>query len=269
MIKTQKIIKYCAIAFAIFLTFSIISSIMFGIMSIGNVFDNNDSNITDNLETLKVSNNIQELDINVKSINIIIKESSNFKIETNNKYIKLKEKNDKLSITEEKHNLFNNTDSSLIIYLPSDYLFNEVSIENGAGKIEIDKLSTKKIDLDLGAGKVEIQNINVTNETEIDGGAGEIVIENGTITNLDLDMGVGNLTLNASLIGNNEIDAGIGEINLNLNETLDNYKIKINECLGNATLNEEKMKNDIYYGTGSNIINIAGGIGNIKIKYSR
>ena len=45
MIKTQKIIKYCAIAFAIFLTFSIISSIMFGIMSIGNIFDNNDSNI--------------------------------------------------------------------------------------------------------------------------------------------------------------------------------------------------------------------------------
>lgn len=269
MIKTQKIIKYCAIAFALFLTFSIISSIMFGIMSIGTIFDNNDTNITDKLETLEVSNNIQELDINVKSINITIKESSDFKVETNNKYIKLKEKNNKLSITEEKHNLFNNTDSSLIIYLPSDYLFNEVSIENGAGKIEIDKLSTKNIELDLGAGKVEIEYLYVTTEADIDGGAGEIVIENSTITNLDLDMGVGNLILTSSLTGNNEIDAGVGEIELNLNENLDNYKIKINKGLGNATLNEETMKNDTYYGTGSNLINIDGGVGNIKINYSR
>ena len=269
MIKVQKIIKYCAISFALFLTFNIIASIMFGIISIGNIFsaDNKTSNITENLETLEVNNEIKNLNIEAKSVSIIIKEGTNLKVETNNKYIKLKENNNRLSITEEKHSLINDTDSSLIIYIPSEYNFDNVSIDAGASKIEIDTINTKKIDLNLGAGKVEINNLNVSNETEIDGGAGEIIIRNGNIFNLDLDMGVGNIILTSSLNGNSEIDAGVGEIELNLNETLDNYKIKINKGLGKATLNEENMKNDTYYGTGSNLINIDGGVGNIKINY--
>ena len=40
MIKAQRIIKYCAIAFAIFLIFNILSVLMYGIIAIGNTFDN-------------------------------------------------------------------------------------------------------------------------------------------------------------------------------------------------------------------------------------
>ena len=267
MINIQKIIKYCAIAFALFLVFNIITTIMYGLISIGNIFTNENKNdtTTENATLKEINNQIQILEIDIKTSNIIFKEDSKFKIETNNQKIKIKENNNKLTLVEEKPSLINNTNNNLIIYIPNEYNFDKVFIENGAGKIQIHNIKTNQIELELGAGKVNIENIIVSSETKIDGGAGEIIINNGNITNLDLNMGLGNLSLTATLIGNSEIDAGIGNIKLNLKENLDNYKIKINEALGNATLNNEKMKSDTYYGNGYNIVNINGGIGNITI----
>lgn len=272
MIKTQRIIKYCAIAFAIFLIFNILSLIMYGIISIGNVFSENNNNFisSDNLKKINIKSNVEKLNINVKSTNIIVKEGSKFKVETDNKYIKIKENNNQLSITEDNYHWFkNNNDTNLTIYLPLEYDFDNVSIENGAGKIEIDMMKTNNLELDLGAGQVNIQNLNVSTEADIDGGAGEVIIKDSRINNLDLDMGVGKLTLDSILTGNNEIDSGVGELNINLIGSSNDYKIKLNKGIGNATLNNENMKNDTYYGEGANLIDINGGIGSIKINYSR
>lgn len=275
MIKTQKIIKYVAVAFALLLTFNIISMIMYGIVSIGNLFGNIDTNNNienenlENLYNLEISNRINALDINVKSVNITIKESSTLKLETNSKYIKYKEKDNKLSITEENHNYLNNKNGDLIIYLPVDYFFDDVSIENGAGKIKIDIINANNLNLNLGAGKVDIQNLTIANETEIDGGAGEMNIKNSHLNNLDLDMGVGKITLSAKITGNSKINSGVGEMIINLNGTEEDYKIRIDKGIGSATLDGKNMEDDTYYGNGTNIINIDGGVGSIKINYSR
>lgn len=268
MIKTQKLIKYCAIAFAIFLVFNIISGIMYGIISISNIFNNDESSVG-NLKDLNINSNIQVLDVDISSVNITIKESNKFKVETNNKNINYKIDNNKLFITETKYNFFNKKNSSdLIIYVPNYLTFDNVNIENGAGKININELYTKKLYLDLGAGKVKANNLTVLNDTKIDGGAGEINITNSKINNLDLDMGVGKLSLTSKITGNNEIDAGIGELNLNLVGNSNDYRIKLDKGIGSATIDNQKMKSETYYGTGSNSIDIDGGVGNINIKFT-
>lgn len=62
--------------------------------------------------------------------------------------------------------------SNLIIYIPEDMTqINETKIETGAGKVNIEKLNTKELYLQLGAGDVHIENIIVTKEAKIDGGA--------------------------------------------------------------------------------------------------
>lgn len=273
MIKTQRIIKYCAIAFAIFLIINIFATAAYGIIAIGNIFNNNDNSIntlTGDLQTTKIKNEIKKLDIETKGVNIIINEGNEFKIETDNKDIKIKESYNKLLIVENNNSWIHKTDyTELIIWVPKDYQFNEVSIENGAGKIEINKLDTKSIELDLGAGQVDIINLNVSRESDINGGAGEINIENSYINNLDLDLGVGKTTLNASLYGISEIDCGIGELVVNLIGMEDDYKIKLDKGLGNATLNNEKMDSTTYYGNGTNLIEVNGGIGSISINYLR
>ena len=271
MIKVQKIIKYLAIGFATFLIVNIISLCAYGIISIGNIFSNNENNtITDGFKKIKTKNKISKLEIETKGVAITIKKGDKFKIETDNKDIKTKESNNKLLIIEDNNKWFNKTDyTELIIYVSNNSQFDEVSIDGGAGKIEIATLNTKKLDLDLGAGQVNISNLFVSENADIDGGAGEINITSSSIHNLDLDLGIGKVTLNSLLNGFNEIDGGIGELNLNLIGTETDYQIKTTKALGKITLNGEKIHSDTPYGNGNNLIEINGGIGNININYSR
>lgn len=263
----QKIIKYLAIAFAMFLTFSIISGIMYGVSFLGNLFDDDKKGITEKMDDLEINDSTLLLDINVSGSNITIKNGDTFKAETNNKYINSKQDKNKLYIEEKKHNWFHNNNSELIIYIPNDFVFDSISIETGAGKVNVETLSTKQLYLNLGAGKVDINNLDVLENATIDGGTGEININAISINNLDLDMGVGKLSLTSKLIGNNKIDSGVGEINLSLIGTLEDYKIFLDNGIGKTKINGKTMKEDNTYGTGNNKIDIDGGIGSIDIDF--
>ena len=262
----QKTIKYLAIAFAIFLTFNIISGIMYGVSFIGNILDN-DNSISEKLNDLEINDNTLLLDIDISSSDIILKEGKTFKAKFNNKYINSKKDNNKLYISERKHDFFPNDKSKLIIYIPNDYVFDGVSIKTGAGKVNIESLSTNKLSLSLGAGKVDINDLNVLENTKIEGGAGKISINAISINNLDLEMGVGKLSLTSKLTGKSKIDCGIGEMNLFLVGTLDDYEISLDKGVGNATIDGYNMKDDNTYGTGINKIDVDGGIGNININF--
>lgn len=270
MKEVQKVIKYLAIAFALFLTFSIVSGIMQGVSFIGNLLDDDKSSITEKLNALEINNNSLLLDIKVSSSNIKIIQGDTLKAETNNKYINSRQDKNKLYITEKKHNWFyHNKNNELIVYVPTNFVFDGVAIEAGAGKVDIETLSTKRLYLDLGAGKAKINNLMVSNEAEINGGAGEIVIDSSDIHNLDLDMGVGKLSLTSKLTGNNKIDSGIGKVDLSLIGTLEDYQITLDKGLGSTTIDGNKMNDDTTYGTGSNRLDIEGGIGSINIEFTK
>ena len=146
-------------------------------------------------------------------------------------------------------------------------MFDFVLIENGAGKLDINDLSTNELELDLGAGKVTIDKLTVLKEASIDGGAGEVNISNSSINNLDLDMGIGIVLISSTLTGNSEIDAGIGEVDLNLLDKKDNYKINIDKSIGEIIIDGNKVGEENSYGNGLNTIDISGGIGSININF--
>lgn len=267
MSNVQRIIKYAAIALAIFLILNIISGIIFAVVVMGTIFSNKNE-ISENLESLTVTSSPYILDIETSSVNIMIQEGDTFKVETNNKNIITKEINGKLIICEKSWNWFGKTNTSeLVISIPVGLSFDELVMETGAGKINIESLSTKRLDLDLGAGKVEIGNLIVEKQTEIDGGAGEIVINDSKLHNLDLDQGIGKVAITAKITGSSEINSGVGALELNLLGTKEDYRIKIDKGIGIAKIGEEEMKSNTYYGDGTNFIDIDGGISSIKIKY--
>lgn len=266
MTSAQRVIKYLALGFAIFLIVTIFSSIMFGASILSNVFDD-DSDIMEELKDLNVDGeNISVLDIDIRAANLIVKNGDTLKVETNNKYINYKLVGNKLIVKEKKHNLFSRkSKSDLVIYIPTGFVFDGVSIEAGAGKLNIEEINTRILDIDFGAGKTDINNLVVQNDAEIDGGAGEISIRGGSINNLDLDVGVGKFTLYSRLTGNTKIDAGVGELNINLLDNIENYRISVEKGIGSAKLNNENIKNEKTYGNGINNINIDGGVGSINI----
>ena len=257
MTEAQRIIKYIAIAFGIFLIVSIFSSIFMFL----NLF-NTDSTEREVSTLVTIEDEILELDIDVRAVDLVINDGEELIVETNNKYITYEQVGKKLRIKEKKHSILNNKNNKLIITLPSNLELDVFEISSGAGKIDIDRISTKKADIELGAGKAVFNLLDISSRAEINGGAGEITINNGSINNLDLDMGLGKVTINSKLLGNADIDAGVGELNINLLDSISEYSLNTNKGLGSITLNGEYVTN---IGSGENRIDIDGGIGSINI----
>ena len=167
MTTAQKIIKYIATAFALFLIFTIISAILNGgyaLLSALRLIRTNKNIIVKEVSTLK---------IDLACTNLDIKTGENFRVETNNSKIVFEENNGSVKIKEEKQNwLGNNMSSNLVIYIPENMMqIDETKINTGAGRVNIEKLNTQRLFLELGAGDVHIENVIVTAEAKIDGGA--------------------------------------------------------------------------------------------------
>ena len=273
MTTAQKVIKYIALGFAAFLIVTIISAILSGGYALLRAFEliHVDKNIV--TEELKViSSEVKEistLKIDLSCTNLDVKIGDNFKVETNNSKITFTNDNGSVKIKEENRNwLNNNKESNLIIYIPRDMIaIDETKIETGAGKINIEKLNTQSLYLELGAGDVYIKNLTVTKEAKIDGGLGRTELKSCEINNLKANLGMGDFVFNGKLTGKNEIDSGVGAIDIDLMDNKGNYKINVSKGLGNVTLDGQKLEMDRVYGTGENYLAVDGGIGEIKIEF--
>ncbi|MGM9877366.1 MAG: DUF4097 family beta strand repeat-containing protein [Bacilli bacterium] len=275
MTSTQKIIKYLAASLAIFLIITIMSAILSGVYMLFNVFGVADNDyITNDLKTISNETiympEISSLKIDLEFTNLEIITGDTFSVETNNSKISYKNNNGSIKIKEENRNWLNKTNNSsnLIIYIPENMaLLDEVNITSGAGKLHIEKLNTQRLNLELGAGDVNIENLIVLNEGKIDGGAGKIELKYSEINNLEANLGVGEFNFVGKLSGKSEIDSGIGQININLLDSKENYRLEIDKGIGNVTIDDEELQMNRIYGTGSNYLDIDGGVGSIKINF--
>ena len=237
---THRLIKAFAICLAIFIIVSIINTIVYFASSIFSV--NNNINMNENY-----SSEIKNIKIDMGTSNIVIK------------------KGDTLNITENSVNFFRNKIiSKVIITIPNN--LKDLSIDFGAGKLEISDINTSRFNLDQGAGKVIINNL-ISGKTDIDGGAGELNIKSSVLEDLDLDMGAGKFYFSGSLHGNNKIEQGIGELILDLNGN--DYTIKASKGLGSITINGEDYSKNTTVGEGINDIKIDGGVGSITINTNK
>lgn len=262
----QKIIKYLALAFAIFLSISIISGICGAIFSISMFFG---GNVSDEMTSeYSVVNDITSLSVNISAAELEIKTGDKLAVETNHKYLKCEEKDDILKISETK-SLFASHPRGMkvILTIPKERIFDYVDLRAGAGTVTIDELSSNMLNIDLGAGKLTAQRLNALYNAEIDGGAGSVTIKDGNLCNADIEIGVGELNLTGELSGKSSIDYGIGETNLVLLGESDDYKIKLDKGIGEAYLDGKKMSDDSVYGAGESFIEIDGGIGELDITF--
>lgn len=228
MTTIQKVIKYLAIAFAIFLTVSIVSGIL-GALGVITGLQNVKQYIKEDMQGTTYDAEIESLDIDLAAANLKIQNGETFSVETDNEYITHRQKDGKVIVEEKKHNWFGGSDGgTLVITIPEDHKLQEIEIDAGAGNIEI--------------ACAEVRN-------------------------LDLDMGVGELKLISRLNGNSDIDFGVGEANIILIGESEDYRIRMSKGIGRATLDGKDMGNDEWYGNGSNMIEMDGGVGEIAIEF--
>lgn len=147
MTRVQKIIKYAAIALAIFLSICIIGGIGSALLSASRFFGGTPAtemtqyNITDSVKSLK---------IDISAADLEIKNGDVFTLETNHKYVRHKETNEFFEIYEAKPFLAAHPSGiKIILTIPQNTKLEYTDIEAGVGTVTIDTLSTNTLKLGL------------------------------------------------------------------------------------------------------------------------
>lgn len=261
--KNNRIIK----TFAFILAAIVIISMLGGIYALCiTVFDLFQSNQIEN--QIQYDSLMSSLDIDLKTANLEIKLGDKLLVSTTNKYVTTYQNDNNIVIQEKKHSLLSKDNNKVIITVPNNFLLDIVEIDITSGSIKIDKLETKRLNLDLGSGTTKINNLLVTDKTKIDCGSGKFLLNNGNLSNLNLDAGLGDTILNAKIIGNSNIETDIGKLELNLIGSINDYELTIDKGVGSIKLNNESLKDKSVVGTGNNYLLIEGGIGLTSITTS-
>lgn len=265
MTKIQKVIKYLAMAFAVFLSVGIIGGALGLLGALGGFFINDA--VSDEMTMYSISSNITELKIEIGAADFTIEQGENFSVESNLKYISVDDLNGVLTIQNTKKFIRNYKGAILRLYIPADMTFEGVDILTGAGKFTLDYLCAERIDFVLGAGEVTINKLIANVSAEIEGGAGKITISDGVLCNLDLEMGVGQLNLTSALRGESKLNLGVGESNITVLGKKDDYRLDIEKGIGSITVDGTNVSNMENFGNGSNFIEISGGVGSIHLQF--
>lgn len=285
MKEFQKIIKYAAVAFGLYLAISIIGGIIAIIVSIftgfygisyltdslNDTINSDDTSIERNDENQEVEE-FSKMKLDISASNLTIKlEGNSYKVETYQipKNTKIESKDGILEIKSNKKLNKSDSKSSITIYLPEDVELEEADIQVGAGIVDIAGLIAKNVEFNFGAGNVNMQNITVKNNAKIECGAGQAIIKNSELANADIEAGVGKLVYSGDLTGNTQIDYGVGDVELELTGDAEKYAIHTEKGIGDIKINDSSVANDSTIGNGENKIDIEGGVGSIDIRMSK
>lgn len=262
----QKMIKYLAIGFGFFLI-AIMAAAVLGIVGIfTGISYLRDTNSQIQVTEQSFSDDILALEMEIGAADIRIVSGDTLHIQTDNPYITASQKQNTLVIREKSH--VANLDSSILtICIPEDTVLQDVDIATGAGKLEVETLRCRELDLELGAGMAEIRYLEAEKSADIEGGAGQIIIHDGSFRNLNFDMGVGRAEIFAALSGNTEISAGIGALVLTVPASPEDYTIHAESGIGRIEVDGIHIIGNDTLGSGENRIELEGSIGNIEVYF--
>ncbi len=273
MTSFQKIIKYGAIGFAIYLCFMIISFTIFAITAVFGIttgvgfLKQNSQNTAILTKWEQEYENITSLKVNLDICKLTIKKGEKLKVEASNvtQDFHCKVEQNELKIKEPQKNRWflsqlDKEVAEVIIYVPETLELREVEIETGMNETNIEYVKADKIDIEMGLGKYQIQEL-IANDAKIDAGAGETKIQNSQIESLKLEAGLGSLTLTSKILKNADIDCGMGRVEINLLGKPEDYQVKAETGLGAFLVNGKQVSDKQVIGDGNSIIKIDAGVG--------
>ncbi len=239
MTSFQKIIKYGAIGFGLYLCLMIISMIIFGITAVFGIttgiglFKNNSQDRAVITKWEQEYTDIEKLAIDLSICKLSIRKGENLKVEasdvSNQFTCRTEGKELKIEDKKSSKNWFNLGDTApeVILYIPEDIDLQEITIETGVNETDIEFLKADKIKIEMGVGKCQIDQLRAS-YAKIEAGAGEAIIKDGNIEELKLEGGVGRLLFTSKIETKADISCGMGKVEINLLGISQDYQIKTN-----------------------------------------
>ena len=152
MTQLQKLIKYLAIAFAIFLIVSIISG-LFGIFASVSYFSEKrvtGGNAYEITEEAVSDGNAKNLTVKIGAAELEIKKGDVLRAESDSEHIICTQDGDTMIIKEKSHRWISKRSRNTVrVYIPENFVFDAAGIEAGAGKVSIDSLSAESLKLEI------------------------------------------------------------------------------------------------------------------------
>ncbi|MCI8470173.1 MAG: DUF4097 domain-containing protein [Clostridia bacterium] len=276
MTSFQKIIKYGAIAFAIYLCLMIIGIILTTITAIFGISIGlemlEDRNTTMITKWEQEYSDITSMDIDLSVCKLNIKKGDTLKVDVSNvsDEFKCQVEASMLKIRDTKvySNFFNREDKipQVTIYLPEDIRFEKVSIETGINETNIEFLKADTVKLEMGAGKYQMEEL-LAKYVAIKAGAGETNIQNSKIEELKLEGGIGKLSLTSEITKTADIHCGVGKVEVNLIGNMEDYKVKASTGLGSFKIDGKKVTDNETIGDGDASIKIDAGVGETIVQF--
>ena len=196
-----------------------------------------------NADLTETYTDVKSLVMEIGASKIEVRESDEFKIEASNiskKGFKSYVSDGTWYIKEDSSPAFLNffgDDTTIIIYLPKDFVSERLKIQIGAANFNADKLAANKADIKVGAANLKIDEL-ITEDIDIECGVGNVEINGKIKNNAKIECGVGNVTLN--LVGNErdynyDLNVGLGTVVLNNN----NFSGITEKVLDNGAIDKE------------------------------
>ncbi len=278
----QRMIKYSAIAFAVFLSVMIISGIASAVFAIVNILPGTAIRTGNwkNNETIDFSQtytDVKSLYINHSTGKLNIRVGDEFRVEAanvpesfkasvnNNGELTISESNDGIKFLWFTIGRIYNLKSQITVYVPETFIAEKATLDAGAGNITIDGLHTKRLEINAGAGNIDGEGLTA-DKVSVDGGVGNVTLDDVKFTDAVFDCGVGKLDISGSLIGDTDISCGVGSVDLDLTGNVNNYSFKVDSGLGAVRLNGKKISGNHKANINAeNMIQVDGGIGSVDI----
>lgn len=148
------------------------------------------------------NNKINELDLTLNNAIINVYEDDveylQLRLENAPKNVKTVFDEYKLIIKDQRFINIKNEKMIVNIYVPRNFVFNDVSLEVNGGVIEINQLNTKQLDIDLNAGFIKGNDCFVEQEYDIECNAGDIdLISKNSLQDYgyDIDCNIGKVKI--------------------------------------------------------------------------
>ena len=221
----QRIVKYFAIGFACFLIFTILSGIVFGALGILTATKLIDKN--SHVEISCEANEEPCLQVALAASELVIKKGDKFAAESTYDKVEIKQDGNRMVITENGGSIFGGYNRTTTVYVPEDMEFTKVGISGGAGRIYVESLRAKEMEVALGVGETVFDKLEVEKA---------------------------------------KFSTGIGRVAINLASSDDAYAIKVDRGIGEIKFNGNSINSNTTIGDGDKKIEISGGIGELDIK---
>ncbi len=155
---------------------------------------------------------------------------------------------DKLVVSYKPYNRIvhfpKHTKTQITLLLPESFMFEHISLNLGAGKMNTEHfpLSCHDMNVVIGVGKWKAKQLSVTHNLHVEVGAGSVNLKQTKSGTLRLDCGAGECFYNGEIGGGFQIDCAVGHCALQLTNKEQDFNYDISCALGEVKINGQGIR---------------------------